>query len=1067
MKSTILKSLIFLALVFSFFAFTFFQNSNQENIFTFVEGNSDWKKINQDVEIDEKELLSRYRGQLGFGPKDVLVKHRESTDKAGKRHLHYQHYHDGVRVFASQIIIHIDEGRAYLVNGRVVEDMDKRDEASINKDEAIQFAKDEFPGSRFMWENEYMENWLKKVKHNPSATFAPSAPLVYYQKGLNREQEDYILTYEVDIHTYGPEEKAVLYINAKDGSIVDRINDLHTGGDHEGTAETRYHGTRTIITDSIGQDSFVLVDSTRGPGVFTFNANRLQPDSATITHFYDDDNFWNNVNGFQDEVATDAHWGAEMTYDFYTNVLGRQGMSGDSVRLIGFVHVDQNWTNATWNGVFARFGDSAAPNSPLTAIDVVAHEFAHGLTDYTADLVYMNESGALNESFSDIFGSVQEFLYDPETADWLIGEDFIATGGFRDMEYPNERGDPDTYFGQFWATGTGDNGGVHSNSGVQNVWFVILTEGRVGQNDIGSSFDVEALGLDKATQIAYGNLNNYLTVNSQYSDARLGAIQASIDLYGECSIEEQSTTNAWYAVGVGQKFQRNDIDLIEIIGPETEFCGTTEEESLTVRLSYTDCEAPLIPGAYVPFEYTVNFGDINYDTLFVTDTIFSRDTFDFTFSSVIAEFAEAGNYEINVNSTLIGDNVETNNHLREFYEIRVDQNFDFGYAESLSPISACYLTTEEEVSTRIQFLGCDSIDAGEQLEMLYRLDGSDWFSEFLVLDETYYSDDFIDFTFTNSTIDLEAHGYYEFEARLVYEDDTLTQNNSSEIEIFQNPIPLQRSVKFHFDGSGTTSLDSFYVQDTETLTVEILDSVGFKDTKGLAISGKNGLDLILDNRLEKVSLDNVWDENVNVEFKTESCVCADLTNSTQASLRYRINQTYSPIYEDILGSKMQYASAMRVTANGVKLSPTSIPVKNEDNPYLLKTDNLIDYLGGTVELCFQTHTLLNAENDPYGIGDNIYLDEVLISADFVMSTEEFQIGESVIFPNPTTEEFTIVNNWDLSYVVEIYDIEGKLVQKINKYTDNQRITSNHLNPGVYVVRSINGNSVSIGKVVLQ
>ncbi len=1067
MNTSIIKLIALIGFISILYAFSYYSTQSQSDIFSFIEDNKDWKKVNEDVFVDEKDILTRYRESLGFGPKDMLVKHRVSVDKAGNTHLHYQHYHNGHKVYASQLIIHKNDDYAYLVNGRIVEGMDKRDEDVISKEQAIQIAQKQFPDANFMWENEYMENMLKTIKNDPSATFKPKAGLVYYEKNLNRNAEEYVLAYEIDIHTFAPEEKAVLFINAVDGQLIERINDLHTGGDHEGIAETRYHGTRSIITDSIGQDSFVLVDSTRGPGIFTYNANRLQVDSATVTPFYDDDNFWNNVNSFQDEVATDAHWGAEMTYDFYSNVLGREGMSGDSVQLISFVHVNENWTNATWNGLFARFGDSEDPNSPLTAIDVVGHEFAHGLTDYTADLIYQDESGALNESFSDIFGSVQEFLYDPATADWAIGEDFIASGGFRNMEFPKLRNDPDTYFGQFWATGDGDNGGVHTNSGVQNVWFVMLADGREGQNDLGNLYSVDSLGLDKATQIAYGNLNNYLTQSSPYSDARLGGIQAATDLYGDCSFEVVATTNAWYAVGVGEKFQRNDISLIEVISPDYDICGVSMDQVLSLRLSYTNCDSPLLPNSYVPFEYTVNFGETYYDTLFVSDTIFSQDTFDFVFNSPIAEFNEAGKYEINVESTLEGDNVESNNSLRESFRILLDQNFDLAYYETLSPVSACYLSDAEQVAVRLQFLGCDSIMEGEEVELMYRLDNGEWISETFQLDTSYFADEFIDFSFTNSTIDLSSQGSYEFEAMLVYLEDTLLQNNASEIESFKHPIPLQRSVKFHLDGLGESPQDSFFVVTGDKSTVVIIDSVGFKDTKGLAISGSDGLDLLIDDRLERVNLDNVWNRNVNTEFKTRNCVCADLTNSTQASLRYRINQTYSPIYEDLFGISMQYASAMRVTANGVKLSPTSIPVNNDDNPYLLKIDNLVDYLGGTVELCFETHTLLDAENDPYGIGDNIYLDEIVISANFVSSVQEFDLGKTIIYPNPASHDFSLINEWTGTYTVEVFDIDGKLWKQMPTYRDNDRIVSSDLKAGVYIIRSMNGDEVSIGKLIVQ
>ena len=122
------------------------------------------------------------------------------------------------------------------------------------------------------------------------------------------------------------------------------------------------------------------------------------------------------------------------------------------------------------------------------------------------------------------------------------------------MANPNQRGHPDTYKGTLWYTGTGDNGGVHINSGVQNFWFYILSEGGKGTNDFSKVYSVDSLGIAKAEKIAYRNLTTYLSRNSQYSDARFFAIQSAIDLYGNCSKEVIATTNAWYAVGVGDAF---------------------------------------------------------------------------------------------------------------------------------------------------------------------------------------------------------------------------------------------------------------------------------------------------------------------------------------------------------------------------------------------------------------------------------------------------------------------------------------------------------------------------------
>jgi subtilisin-like proprotein convertase family protein len=173
----------------------------------------------------------------------------------------------------------------------------------------------------------------------------------------------------------------------------------------------------------------------------------------------------------------------------------------------------------------------------------------HGVTEFSANLVYSYESGAMNEGFSDIFGTVVEFYASPGTANWTIGEDIGSA--FRSMSNPNVYGQPDTYLGTSWYTGTGDNGGVHYNSGVLNYWFYLLTMGGSGTNDNNNAFNVSGIGMTKAAAIAYRTLNTYLTPNSQYANARTLSILAATDLYGACSAEVTAVTNAWHAVGIG------------------------------------------------------------------------------------------------------------------------------------------------------------------------------------------------------------------------------------------------------------------------------------------------------------------------------------------------------------------------------------------------------------------------------------------------------------------------------------------------------------------------------------
>ena len=133
------------------------------------------------------------------------------------------------------------------------------------------------------------------------------------------------------------------------------------------------------------------------------------------------------------------------------------------------------------------------------------------------------------------------------SANWFIGE-----GGarIRSMSNPNQYGQPDTYEGAGWYTGADDGGGVHTNSGVQNFWFYLLSEGGTGVNDKGYSYSVAGLGIEKASQITYRSLSTYLVPTTEYADARLGSMYAAEDLYGNNSPELQSVIEAWNAVGV-------------------------------------------------------------------------------------------------------------------------------------------------------------------------------------------------------------------------------------------------------------------------------------------------------------------------------------------------------------------------------------------------------------------------------------------------------------------------------------------------------------------------------------
>lgn len=294
-------------------------------------------------------------------------------------------------------------------------------------------------------------------------------------------------------------------------------------------------------------------------------------------------------NGKQPHL--DAHWGMGKTLDFYKEKFNRN--SFDNKGSIVYNIVNQPSSDTLWLGTLPAnaFAIQVSPfpmvygmglnttpvdnamlkrqcMKPVVSIDVMAHEFTHLVTKQNGNggLQYLGESGALNESFSDIIGiSVKK--YATGYNDWLMGSDImIYYSNTRSMKNPHNSCDGEApqpaYYGEspYWKDPksilckTCDNGGVHTNSGVQNYWFYLLTEGGSGTNGT-YNYNISGIGIDKAVQIAYRNLIYYLTPEATFEDARNGSIQAAIDLYGKDSQEHQSVANAWHTVGVGDKYQ--------------------------------------------------------------------------------------------------------------------------------------------------------------------------------------------------------------------------------------------------------------------------------------------------------------------------------------------------------------------------------------------------------------------------------------------------------------------------------------------------------------------------------
>jgi len=460
-------------------------------------------------------------------------------DKLGLTHYRYRQTKNGIPIRDAVFIVHVYQDKIHSFNGIIYSDVNVGNAFSITPQEALSSALAYVNAEEYMWQKSSEETWIKRIRNNPEATFYPVAEkeIIFSDK-----EKAFRAAYKFDVYASRPVSRQHIYVDAGNGNIVRAFKKLY-GTDVPATAVTKYSGTRQITTDSVQPNLYRLHESGRGNGIFTYNMQQ-QTDYNQAVDFTDTDNYWNNVNGNLDEAATDAHWGAEMTYDYYWDTFGRNSIDGDGFALYNYVHYDQAYDNAYWNGDCMTYGDGGNSN-PFCVLDVCAHEITHGLDEFTANLDYAGESGAMNEGFSDIFGTAVEFYAKPAQANWTCGENI----GFviRNQQNPNAEGDPDTYLGVNWDQAQE----VHRNSTVLSHWYYLLCQGGSGTNDNNDTYSVTGIGMDKASAIAFRMLTVYLINTSDYLDARFYAILAASELYGYCSPEVASVTNAMYAVGLG------------------------------------------------------------------------------------------------------------------------------------------------------------------------------------------------------------------------------------------------------------------------------------------------------------------------------------------------------------------------------------------------------------------------------------------------------------------------------------------------------------------------------------
>ena len=525
-----------------------------------------------------------FQEQLKANDRVNFSKIKSEKDNAGYKHDKYQMFYDGVKVEFATYTIHSEGESLQSMSGEYHDIQEVGVTPKVPGAVAFRKAVQHIGAKSYLWEDPESASKIGYEKPEGELVLLPTGKF----EAVNEKsfKEEVRLAYKFDIYATNPVSRGDLYIDAQNGRVllydatikhIGKYSHSSSSKDAKsasktaavalatGNAATRYSGSQTIQTSSSGS-SYILSDGTRANGVQTYDMN-TGTNYNNAVNFTDNDNNWTAAehdNAAKDNGALDAHWGAEKTFDYWSSVHGRNSYDNQGAAIKSYVHFDVAYDNAYWNGSVMTYGDGSGTYfDVLTSIDVAAHEIGHAVCETSANLVYQKESGAMNEGFSDIWGACVEYYAAPSKSTWLIGEDIERRSGhaaLRSMSDPKSEGQPDTYGGTYWInpscspTDQNDYCGVHTNSGVLNHWFYILSVGKTGTNDLGNSYNVTGVSIDKAAKIAYRLENVYLSANATYANARTYGIQAATDLYGADSPEVIATTNAFYAVGVGSPY---------------------------------------------------------------------------------------------------------------------------------------------------------------------------------------------------------------------------------------------------------------------------------------------------------------------------------------------------------------------------------------------------------------------------------------------------------------------------------------------------------------------------------
>ena len=960
---------------------------------------------NKDQTVNHSNFFAHQATDMGLTSDDDMVLIKTQEGKNNYKHYSYEQYHKGLKVYGQKYILHQKNNALSSANGSFLPQIEVNTLPTVDETAAIRHAM-----------------YLMKAQSYAEV----ETELLIMDVDMPNYSGEYALVYKVDLESADHRHSHSFFIDAHSGELHKRIT-RHQHDAVPGRGQTRYYGEQDITVDSIAPNEFHLHDPTRGNDGIIIQGENGEGFTSTSSYF-------DLTNETQDEVAADALYLTAEYYDLLRDEYDWLGLDNENGSfIITYMNGGDDFLNAFWNGVNATFGSGDCNYGPLITADVVAHEFMHGIIDHTSQLIYADESGAINESMADVVGKAFEYFIDEQNFNWELGRKFALSDEirpFRVMNDPEQVENPAYYGGPFWMEG----GGVHTNSAIGNLFFVRLSDGATGTDFSGYEFDVQGIGVPEASKFIFHVNRNYLFPSSTYEEYYEASLVAAEEYFNGDQSMIDNIVEAWKSVGIPREDTGAEVDYdlsvalnafnLQVCGFETPFDvkftvsnkgklgydAITEPAQVAITIngntvSLVDIDTPILEGESV----TIVSEDIAMTTL--------------GFSAYGAEII----YPLDQNA----DNDEDSGFISAT-EFETDDLSITGIRADIE----CF-STRSDIVFDLTNLSCQPfVDKSVKLVLIESFSGDTIYQEDILIDTPM---------FPNTRRRLKRtidHGFTETKpvnAIIIVEDDPDEFNNTNGFEI---AILDAAPVDYVNELDSRADLDDgiLYISRQGFFNPFGITNHEGKDHFYATGSGPDAFGQLC------INPDENFDGEVGGFFSnlvTEMVACVDYTGVDDPQLEFDLIQ----FRNDSLNPLSDYSSSIQVRWTGTQEGIMTIGGQEEGET----VNHVIDFdpdFKGTVNIKFLNMT----GSDPF-FPDFLELDVNMIDyLNFGPSTSTEYLSritdKVLLYPDPASDILNIKSETEVEQIY-IYDLTGR--QVMSQSINNKTVDISNLIPGYYSV----------------